>query len=342
MKKALTRSPAAFSLVELSVVIIVISILLAGALSVLTSSVGNKKIEITQKRIQKIYQGMGIFLAKNGRLPCPAAINLAKSDSNYGLEGDCTITPATAGYWKSSATASPNLYFGMVPTKAIGISSDFSEDGFETKFAYLVLQGFTNATTFGKGLASIASSKNYANDSASDRIIIKEKPASASIITNDAMFVIISYGANKSGGWNSNSTEQIAASSNSDEMENDADSPDSPLAGLADFDNIIFTSSANSSGFDDIIFYKKRQEMAQDFKLYNLLPCDSSFDEDLIFGSSSSYHWNPSEDVKYGEIAPSSTTCPSTYRGGPTYPAKKCGLFGNWETGAAKVCILGS
>lgn len=285
---------------------------------------------------------MGIFLAKNGYLPCPAAINLNKSSASYGAAAaTCSAAAGVAsGYWKSTATASPNLYYGMVPTKTLGLSSDFSEDGFGAKMAYLTFTGFTTAANFSKGVASVASSTNYANNAALDRIIIKEQPVNESVITNDAMFAIISYGTNKNAAWNSNATAQNTVSTDAQEIENDANSLDA-TTGTADFDNIIFASSTNSENFDDIVFYKSRDEMTLDFGLLGLVACDEASPTQVINygGTNYNYNWSASTSVKYGEAIASSESCPGSFNKGPAKPTKKCGAFGKWEGDVIENCI---
>lgn len=332
----------AFSLIELSIVILIVSILLTGALSATMFSVNKSKLHLTQERMQSVYKAMGIFLSKNGYLPCPAAITLNKSSSSYGTAAaTCTSAAGSAsGYWKSTNAASPNLFFGMVPTKTLGLSSEFSEDGFGGKIGYFILSGFTSATNFGKGPASVASSKNYANDSTISRIIIKEKPTSELQITNDAAFVLISYGTNKSAGWNINSPTQNTASADAQEIENSLSNLDG-TAGSADFDNVLFISSANSDNFDDIIFYKTRDEMTLDFSLLSLVSCDEASPTQTINygGTDYGFTWAASSSTKYGAAAAANQLCAAGYTAGVARPTKKCGAFGKWESDVTENCL---
>jgi prepilin-type N-terminal cleavage/methylation domain-containing protein len=85
-------SPKAFSLLELSIVILIASILVTGALSVSSSMTDERKIIITKDRMDVIYKALGTFLLKNKRLPCPASLLEIKSTSTtYGTELYTTV-----------------------------------------------------------------------------------------------------------------------------------------------------------------------------------------------------------------------------------------------------------
>jgi len=74
-------------LIELSIVILVISLLMAGVFSMATGSINNSKVALTNKKMKEIYKSMGTFLMVNKRLPCPASLARSKiDDADYGKE----------------------------------------------------------------------------------------------------------------------------------------------------------------------------------------------------------------------------------------------------------------
>lgn len=368
MKKNLTKNLKAFSLIELSVLITILAILLAGTLASKASSEKNRKVRVTEEKMAKIYQAMGIYLARNEVLPCPAAINLKEDNANYGVApATCNSAPASgSGYWQSSFY--DFLYSGMIPTTTLGLPIEYSYDGFGGKFSYTVINGFTVAGQFGLNIASTSGGggtySTYIDgivpSYVSSRINLYERMLNndESTIdniqsTNDVMFVIISHGANKEGAWNRNMTSQNPVSSSDEEKWNSVYANIDTTAGKADFFNSdsafrhYIRASNVDSGFDDIVFGKTRDQMVYDFDLKNLLPCSGFTSEELTYGTSSkTYDWNSAEDtdIKYGEVIASEDTCPDSegndYSGGPTYPSKKCGAFGNWESGVINPCIL--
>jgi prepilin-type N-terminal cleavage/methylation domain-containing protein len=307
----------AFSLIELAIVVTIISILVAGALATMTSSANNAKIKITNDRIQTIYKAFGNYLLVNKALPCPAVITSIKTSSaNYGggsgeinttVGANCIMT----GVYNSDGGI---LAYGMVPVRVLGLSDDFAEDGFGSKFAYIVEK------------ASTAGDTSPFSTNGSTILTIKEKPDSSlqTIVTN-AVFAIVSYGPNKSGAFPANSASSITRSSDADEMENDTNS------GV--YDEILVTYSGGSSIFDDIVFYKTRNALLQDFDALSLLTCASG----TVTISAKSYTMPTGY---YNQSVFSSTTCASLgYGGTPTYAQIKCGAFGVWATYVSVPCV---
>ena len=96
----------------------------------------------------------------NKRLPCPASI---KADTTYGTEGTAAGTCTTGtGVYVSTATGATKMVYGMVPTKTLGLSSDYGEDNFGNKIAYIVDRDYTSSTTFSTATTGIIGQK-YVN-----------------------------------------------------------------------------------------------------------------------------------------------------------------------------------
>jgi prepilin-type N-terminal cleavage/methylation domain-containing protein len=306
----------AYSLIELSIVILIISILISGALTVFSGSANNTKITITKNRIDEIYQALGGFLLANGRLPCPASLIAIKStDANYGTEGtaagNCT---AGGGVY---ASGSSNLVYGLVPVKTLGLPNEYAEDGFESKIAYIVEKNFTNNSTF----------KN-ANSTAT--MTLSELLGSINqVITNDAILALVSYGTNKSGAFNSNGTTQNTRSSNSSEMEND-------LGANNAFDKNLIFNAPDSDVFDDIVFYKTRNSLVSDFDALSLVNCLADT-LSLSYPGAATYSWPESS---YNQVVQSTTACPAPYTTTVGYPTRRCGAFGIWESSVINSCTM--
>jgi prepilin-type N-terminal cleavage/methylation domain-containing protein len=313
--KSRGNSKTAFSLIELSIVIVIVSILVTGALTASLGNVRNAKTKITNDRIQTIYKAMGNYLLANGRIPCPSSVaRIKSSDSSYGAEEGTAGTCATSGHTFSSNTAT-SLIYGSVPIRALGLSDEFMEDGFETKFGYIVNKNFT---------ASGTSSSTFGGATATSIIIVNEKPASSitHADTADAIFVIVSYGTNKSGGYNASAATQNTRSTDTDEMENDI----TGVSGsTATFDNTYIAASVSSDTFDDIVFYKTRNQMAVDHKALTKINCAAATVSGYVMPIG-----------YYNQNAVSTTACGTS--NGPTYPQIRCGAFGTWASWIAIPC----
>lgn len=306
----------AFSLIELSIVIVIVSIMITGVLSVSVSSVNNAKIKTTHDRMKEIYKAMGNYLLTNKKLPCPAQLTLAKNSASYGLEfgsdGTCANDVDTF------LLTSTNLVYGMVPVNSLGLTSDMGEDGFESKFAYIVDKRLTLASSFYEGFTG-----GDANPAAG--ITVTELPAN---VSTTADFAIISFGANKSGAWNSNSTTQNTPRSTDIEEDNNDINASAPF-----FDATIYSSSTDSDTFDDIVFAKKRKDMVIDFDGMSLIPCGAT----TLTINTKNY---AVPAANYGQTVLSTTTCASLgFGSSPVYAQIGCGAFGVWNSFVTVPCV---
>lgn len=270
MKKA----KFAYSLIEMSIVLVVISTLVAGALVVSAENLKDEKIKVTKQRMDHIYKMMIHYLKTNKHLPCPAPLTKVKSvDSDYGTSSSCN--------------ASSGLLVGAVPIVRFGGgSADLAEDGFGTKFIYFVDSRFSVAPNLSSppdfSVTNLSTMlENQFSASPSTLFTIKENmTGTLQTITTGAVFGIISVGANKLGGYNANSSSQNSTSGA------DADEITNVGAG-----STLVSSSSTGSSFDDIVFYKTAKDLVSDNPdLLNLVPCRNS-DNNYVSGSITGHAW---------------------------------------------------
>jgi prepilin-type N-terminal cleavage/methylation domain-containing protein len=238
----------AFSLIELAVTITIISVVIAGFLSVTIGSNINNKVKLTRDRINKIYKALGTYVLVNQRIPCPASLEAIKSsDATYGNEGGTAGSCSVTGVYAS--TTNSGLIYGMVPVRALLLPNDFAEDGFGNKIVYIVGQQYTSSTTFSSS-GTAMTIQRYANSALTTE-------------ASNAIFVIISYGANQYGAFGSKSATQNSASADTDEKTNAITSlNDSAKTGV--FSGTFTDYTERSTIFDDIIFYKSRNNFLMD------------------------------------------------------------------------------
>ncbi len=306
------RHKSAFSLIEMSIVLLIISIIISGMLTVSTVVINNEKVRITKERMDEIYKALGRFMLKNHRLPCPASLTLTKTQVAYGAEIGIAGSCSGSGVYTSS-TLSPLPVYGMVPAAALGLADKFAEDGFGGKFAYVVHQYYTKkeypTTTSANGFS-------YLVPSATTMPATISMPSAAANDYN--AFVIISFGANKYGAFNAGSSTQNSSSGASTyELQNMLTSIIGSNAAFGVNSSrasaITFTASDyDSETFDDIVFAKKRTDMIADFAGEFLVPCASP-------GSGYS-------SVYYGQSQYRTTACSSP--NASIIPSVECGILG--------------
>ena len=80
----LLSHPRGFTIVELTVVLVIVSLILGGLMLSLTATRDVASLRDTQRQLTEIKDALLGFSAANGRLPCPA------SGTSNGLESFCT------------------------------------------------------------------------------------------------------------------------------------------------------------------------------------------------------------------------------------------------------------
>lgn len=186
--KAHNQALAAFTLVELSIVIIILSLLTAGGLAVGASMVERQSYIDTRKTIEQLDQSVRDYYQVWGRLPCVARMDLAPGTTDFGLELE-PLNGCVAGTPTGGANASLRIVIGgqavrigMVPVRSLGLTDAAASDKYGNRILYAVTEGLTNS--------------NFA--STTGAIPIRDG-ANNDIITN-AAYVLISHGRDRRGG----------------------------------------------------------------------------------------------------------------------------------------------
>lgn len=234
-----TSGKAGFSLVEISIVLAIVATMLAGVLPAITESMKSRDSDTTVSRMETIQSAIASYYAGNGQLPCPANIGESIDTANYGVEA---ANNTCTGGVPSANFASGMLVGGGVPTKTLGLGDEFGFDGWGRRFVYHVDARATVPATF-----------NAAGG-------LRVNDASGSARTSNAMYVLVSHGANGHGGYSRAGTRFVSGSVNLDEL-NNCDCASN--GALAAYDGVFVQKMAKPTDpnnpntmFDDIVAYK--------------------------------------------------------------------------------------
>jgi prepilin-type N-terminal cleavage/methylation domain-containing protein len=136
-----------YTLIELSVVLVIISLLTAGGLTLGAGMVNQAAHIDTKKILNQIDQSLRDYYTVNGRLPCPAVRDLAITHADFGREvnsGACNIDSEIAGTRYSN-----DVHIGMIPVRALGLSDRAASDKYGNRILYAVTRQLTDASVFG-------------------------------------------------------------------------------------------------------------------------------------------------------------------------------------------------
>ena len=317
------KKKSAFSLIELSVVLTIISIIISGAVTVSQTAIKNAKIEVTNEKLAKIQEAIEIYLHKNKHLPCPASLTNIPTDTAYGTKvgTDGTCDTGTSDGIITSSTIS-TLVYGAVPVKELGLPIDYLGDGFDNKFSYIVPVELTQTYVDYSNLGFEGTDMTNTNNS----IAIEERISSGSTITNIAAYVILSHGVNGYGAFNIYSQgTQNSLSSDDDEDDNDTRT----ITAEEGIYDRTFVVESNSSDFDDILIYNIRESLMHKSNVFQHTYCRQEESIYTIQASCANGISLGNVTVYYGHTNTSSCSGVGTCIGGNIY--LECGLYGQWN-----------
>ncbi len=301
----------AFTLIELSIILAVVSIILVAMVSIYSSKEKNIKSQQSSDNIKVVYQALQKYLAENRALPCPASLKSIKSSSSdYGVAVSAENCVGVGVYQSNSVST---LVYGMVPTATLGLDNKFAEDAYGNKLVYVTDYRLTSASTFGTSI------KNSALISISGGVSV-----------SNAIFVVMSRGTNSSGAFPANSSTMLISTTNSEQSNDITNLVDNtpPTPSTANFTG-SFTQSNSSSDFDDVVFYKTADQALSENSIgSNLTPCESSDSTESLYGTFITW-----PKAYPDQIVAANTACPSpNWIGSVAYPTKKCGSNGVWSS----------
>jgi len=217
---------AGFSLIELTVAVLIASILLTMGLAAFSVQVEATTLSATQKRQDTIKEALIAYLRTHRRLPCPET-NALDGSPPTGAETRTTPNDPT--------TLCASLW-GTLPFATLGLSRETALDGYGNYFTYYASTAANInepdwTLTSGSGVPGF----NVGNPG---RFSITERIGATLVrttsATNLAAAVIVSHGKNGSGAFTLKGTRIAQPSAGSDERTATPDTPPaSPLAWVA-------------------------------------------------------------------------------------------------------------
>ncbi len=248
-------------MLELGLVLVVLSLLVSGLLTVATQNIRLAKKKELEMKMDAIEEAVLSYRRMHGFIPCPGDITLVETAQNFGFQavnpGSCqdgtggALSPDIDAAWVSSNTAA-----GAVPVRTLGLPDDYARDPWGAKFFYVVDIRATAASTF-------AVSK-LTNTSLIGSITVKD--ASDNTITSTAVMLLMSFGPNGHGSYVT-SSRKFTGSINDQEHDN---CTCDDVGGTGSFDSVFYAhpASGSSSGaldsFDDVARFYSRAKLSSD------------------------------------------------------------------------------
>jgi prepilin-type N-terminal cleavage/methylation domain-containing protein len=185
-----------FTLTELAVVFVIISLLLATAMYTLSAQTEQRNFEETRRRLEAARELILAFAVVNGRLPCPA-------------------TAASAGAEAFSGGACTSAYGGFLPAAAIGFqitdAAGFALDAWQNRIRYAVSGAAPTGCAVGPTLPHFINAANLRANGITcepnDLVVCRQSPAvvtasacdAGTSVTNQNIVVAIAFSTAKNG-----------------------------------------------------------------------------------------------------------------------------------------------
>ncbi|MET0154696.1 MAG: type II secretion system protein [Rickettsiales bacterium] len=249
----------AFSLVELSVVLMIIGVTLIGALDLSINHEESERADVTRTRMARIERALDDYVLTYKRMPCPAASAAKADDPHYG-EGGAPPTPG-AQSCPNAVFNDGSVYMGMPPVKDLGLSEDDALDGWDRRMFYAVDVRFSYDETLNPACAADKNCFFYAKNGA-----IAIRNVEGSELAGDAVYALFSAGSNGYGAYNA--VGAIGASSGRLEdpptsHEAERDNAATLQSAAVTFD-ATFVQNERSDVFDDILSYRPKWRITGD------------------------------------------------------------------------------
>jgi len=198
-----------YSLPELSMTMVVSSLIYVGFLTMFFEQTKNELINNTEDKIKVVEEAIHSYVALHGHLPCPANRFTALEVFDFGLETSCDTElpldiPDVGGLGgligglgdilglgeitdllglHDIALLNTSVRIGTIPTNALGLDKSYAYDGWRNRFTYAVVKELANSSDEFRGFSSSEPS-----------LIIRDINGNQINQSNDTAYVILSHG----------------------------------------------------------------------------------------------------------------------------------------------------
>ena len=267
----LIDSASGFSLIELCIVIIISSLMLAAGLKLFNLYMAQQEIVRTNDRLERIQDVINDFAKANGFYPCPAPISVAPDSPGYATATNCAAA-APAGVTEVTGRGGRKVRIGALPARTLEMSDTYMADGWNHRYTYAVTVPLTNASTF---------------DNDEGAITIRDINDNT-VINGTAHYVLLSHGEDGKGSYSTGGGQFMACTATSGKDQDNCTNTTATFRVSQD------RSTAPGSGYYD------------DFALYGTrIMLDPT--EQIVYCSSLGKFYNPASP----QADANGCTCPS-------------------------------
>lgn len=184
---------AGYSLVGVSLFIVVLGIMVAGGLNLKQKYDWAQRSNTSSDNMAIVKEAIGKYQTKHGKLPCPAPLNAALDSPNFGRSTNCNSPADNLGTFEDQSASGEFIRYGAIPVRTLEISDNLIADGWKHRYVYAVTKYYTVGTPnykLDKGAIDIRGGKDIKGKT---RHITKDKA--------NVIYALLSPGADKRGAY---------------------------------------------------------------------------------------------------------------------------------------------
>jgi len=225
---------AGFTLTELALVLVIVSLLVGSLLLPLSTQVELRNVSETRKLLAEVREALLGYAVVNGRLPCPASATTVSGTPGAGIE-----TPLNA------TGACPNAA-GVVPWATLGVSET---DAWGRRLTYRVTPVFAQCVPppsfVASGTPCISPSVSFGLNSLGNIDVLT---TGGTVIATAVPAIVVSHGRNGNGAFTPQGTQRPVGV-DADELDNQLTAAGTNTA------NFNFVSRTPGDAFDDEVMW---------------------------------------------------------------------------------------
>ncbi len=258
------------SLVELSIILVILGLMAATGLETYRQYQRNKITNITSAAMTQSQQAISAFFFANSRLPCPADPTLDPNDVNAGVEYCATFDgplgcygpPGSPGNKMCRVAGARNtanntgfgldpVLTGALPYLTLGITQADAMDGWRTKLGYAVTEYMTRPGNGSNGAKGFNDQDGAINILGKDPIsgIIGPANNSETGVPRSYLMTVVSYGPDTRGGYNYNGKMTLPCAAATAALDSENCNGDSTFLDPGGGTSSVYSRQLNPPGF---------------------------------------------------------------------------------------------
>lgn len=244
-------SRRAFTLLELAVTLVIVSLMTGFALQIFQVNRNVDCVQTTKAQLQTIQRALDQYAANNQRLPRPALLTTGSGNPVFGAEASSGYTTISAG--------TDNVLMGALPNVTLGLDSSYAADCWGNKFVYAVTQKLTSSDP----------TNGYPGNNDGQITLKTGTLASPTTLSSNIAYVVISMGPD---GFGANpltvADSTIRHCTGSTAARVDRENCDLTASGNTVFFTNAIDTGDMASHFDDLLVFMGKQSTSLPSNVY--------------------------------------------------------------------------